>query len=1250
MQRLNNIPADSYAKLLGAQVIDASKGALFSDGKKIAPATNNRTILIGLGGTGVQTLDHVKGAIKQNLDATWSNYIAFLAIDSDYNEIDGAKYLSKGIETVNITETNVDQRYQNPMAWPRSWKKIVPRNGNAPAMAIQGLSNPGCGQKRLIGRMKLHDQVPGSAGVDEQIVQKLAGAINNLAGLGSGSGVYEFYVIGSVCGGTCSGCFLEMPALIKRAMSSRPYRVNAILYLPDVCQTLDPGNAPSLKANGYASLKELDYYQGLMMRSGYAEAFQYNDSATQVNELRDKFYDVPYLIGKAPGAGSGNIRSSKEVVAEFLISTLGRMSAVDNTAFFTDSLMSNVSANMGARDPGGNPETEAYGAAHEHPKTYASFGYAMAAAPQKIVHAYMVDQVCSVAGLKSVEPEERARLIAAGAPLIPYRGKKDYEAVQEGLRSANDILKPVVKLFQVIHNGEFSLAGDLQQEDITATKIMHGEYDGLAPQCNGIVNRRTDTNSMKALEQEVRAALAQVRQNVQEYVRENGPFAFTNLYEGRLLGVSDGQDVSMKAMLLNFPKGKMMNGAVYGWLDPASADQNLKNAFDVINRMGLLKRNLWGSHAEDVNNWIRAFENAYKARINAARRGVALGQNGYIQKNLVEPLMTLADDIKTFGYVLENLANIYMGFAANMASYEAFAHFKDQETEYNLGAINTSAYHWLKQQADGQVQVVSGLKLRTALVDDFFANSKEWLEIPDNRIKPIASGGYALTTADWAIPARERFDQLVAQQFVSALDSSILHMFAYLDANGSSFAETARIIMDNLEALGKVQFSGDLPANATYCYLIYPSSLGADGGSGPAIQSAIITAAQAKWGAGVITVSSDDADCIRFYRQAAPFEIYKLAELPDWERNYEEAIINNNNGVHGISQCFTVDENGYARETFPWMDYPSLLAYANDPTVRDPRTGRISREGQLRLQVRQVVEEARKLGVLYSEQTSSGKWMIYRVFCDKSIAWNRFSIASCSTDENGFLPMGKALADSVATQHGKKLADIASPVRLSYGGVMDMAMTEEADAWKYAERIVRAHVPMYMEILDTLALFRQWGGQIDQFNQVRRDIYKPAMMVDMMESGVLTRDTAAWKLTKGEGENPITVLNLSMIDFLQGGEKAMLQNGLVAYYLYNKLFTMLPGGDFDAVYAYSKRCREQLISAGDLEQLKLNRENAALVEREREALREKGARLDGNEGIAPAAKFKAAMAQIVPDQKMLAEIDQFYYRTALTLH
>ena len=295
-----------FATLLASEKMDVADGIAASS-TKIPPESTNRTILIGLGGTGVKTINYVKRTISDKLDPSWKDYIAFLAIDSDGKELASADSLTDE-EYIRTTRNGIAERLVSPDKYSPAWHRFLDPDQ---AAKITDPNAEGSGQKRLLGKAKIHDQVreTGKA-VDVEIVNKLSSRKNSLPG----SGNFAVYVISGISGGTGSGSFLEMPALIRKVLGDGDnVKIYAMLFLPDTLTgkpsiAADQAFVESLQANGYASLKELNYFQGMYMRPGYKEKWYYNDSGTPELEMDSTtdFFHLPYLVGTSEGAAENS--------------------------------------------------------------------------------------------------------------------------------------------------------------------------------------------------------------------------------------------------------------------------------------------------------------------------------------------------------------------------------------------------------------------------------------------------------------------------------------------------------------------------------------------------------------------------------------------------------------------------------------------------------------------------------------------------------------------------------------------------------------------------------------------------------------------------------------------------------------------------------------------------------------------------------------------------------------------------------
>ena len=96
MASLKNYNNEDYGILFGHSLMDATVNGTWT--QILNPDPNLRTIIIGVGGTGVRTLDQIKGTIQKNLAPAWKQYIGFLGIDASWTELDNAHYLNRHAE------------------------------------------------------------------------------------------------------------------------------------------------------------------------------------------------------------------------------------------------------------------------------------------------------------------------------------------------------------------------------------------------------------------------------------------------------------------------------------------------------------------------------------------------------------------------------------------------------------------------------------------------------------------------------------------------------------------------------------------------------------------------------------------------------------------------------------------------------------------------------------------------------------------------------------------------------------------------------------------------------------------------------------------------------------------------------------------------------------------------------------------------------------------------------------------------
>ncbi|MHA0856438.1 tubulin-like doman-containing protein [Paenibacillus sp. CMAA1364] len=261
------------------QQLDVSLGGGIVSDKIRVDTIDNPILIIGLGGTGIDALLRLKYQINRRFklpeDPTSKkkrdkpDNVEFLAFET--NEQDrGKKYKGIGLDPINefvlLSNAEIGGLLQN-----RSVLEPYITDWLSPEMSITDGMNGAAGVRQA-GRLLLFTKI-------NQVVQAIDKKIKTLS-VGTNKKLMVFLLTG-LSGGTGSGCFLDI-AYIVRGIIERDHgsagidRVNTLGYLftPDINlsnKSLSEHTREYIKKNGYAALKELDYWMNVDSRG---ERFQ----------------------------------------------------------------------------------------------------------------------------------------------------------------------------------------------------------------------------------------------------------------------------------------------------------------------------------------------------------------------------------------------------------------------------------------------------------------------------------------------------------------------------------------------------------------------------------------------------------------------------------------------------------------------------------------------------------------------------------------------------------------------------------------------------------------------------------------------------------------------------------------------------------------------------------------------------------------------------------------------------------------
>lgn len=266
-----------------------------------------RTICVGLGGTGRDVLMQMRRLIVERYgDLNRLPVVRFMHLDTDKaasqssglrtgNTYRGVDLSFRDAERVNATMTAKDvtnlvqglERRQSNRANPydhigRWLPPQLIRNIKAIEEGAKGI--------RPVGRLAFfHNYTKFRAAIDtaERLTRGHEATLLQQQGLRVERGL-DIFVIGSLCGGTGSGMFLDVAYSLRKLYGEQGAQIFGYFIIsPELY-----GNTPTQNANTYAALKELDHYTASGSRF---EAVYDIQNLVWVREQRPPF-DYTYLI------------------------------------------------------------------------------------------------------------------------------------------------------------------------------------------------------------------------------------------------------------------------------------------------------------------------------------------------------------------------------------------------------------------------------------------------------------------------------------------------------------------------------------------------------------------------------------------------------------------------------------------------------------------------------------------------------------------------------------------------------------------------------------------------------------------------------------------------------------------------------------------------------------------------------------------------------------------------------------------
>ncbi|MEZ4640437.1 MAG: tubulin-like doman-containing protein [Caldilineaceae bacterium] len=285
-------------------------------------ATIYPTLVVGVGGMGTNTVR----AVKRRLRKVWGGdtlpgMVQLLALDTEplVNRLDQEPlYADEFAYMGKFDATRLVDNLDNHPEIARWW--------NYPSIPLGYIHN-GAKQLRPIGRLSFFRNYV----TFKRLLETKYAALDKIRDMEMAQnrgfpvmGNYQLvYVVGSLCGGTGSGMFMDVAHRVRALVRSNA-RVVGIFYLPDVIEEEITSDLQRrrIKANAYAALKELNYFQE-------TQKFQelYPSEQRPLPDAPYAPFDFIFLVGRTNREGRSLARKAD---AENLAAHLIQLTAISH--------------------------------------------------------------------------------------------------------------------------------------------------------------------------------------------------------------------------------------------------------------------------------------------------------------------------------------------------------------------------------------------------------------------------------------------------------------------------------------------------------------------------------------------------------------------------------------------------------------------------------------------------------------------------------------------------------------------------------------------------------------------------------------------------------------------------------------------------------------------------------------------------------------------------------------------------------
>lgn len=271
-------------------------------------------LFIGLGGTGGKVLRELRKRVFEEFRSNEPEHGVFLdyiyvdSSDEDLNDRSGWKVLGKSVHLGDAQKVSIHgisaSMFQNINMYPGLQAFLNLNDLQIVQSKMGPLVSAGIGgQRRRLGRTLMANNLSDKSN-SRNFDAVLRGAVNRLQSE-SGDNNVTFHICAGLAGGTGSGSIIDVIAQIRKLfpyqMDTKFFKLNLMVYVPEMNVVTPKHDAGFYQANGYAALQEInavsvgkyhpldvtgekDIFTGEVQRLLQGESFEVAYVYTNVNE------------------------------------------------------------------------------------------------------------------------------------------------------------------------------------------------------------------------------------------------------------------------------------------------------------------------------------------------------------------------------------------------------------------------------------------------------------------------------------------------------------------------------------------------------------------------------------------------------------------------------------------------------------------------------------------------------------------------------------------------------------------------------------------------------------------------------------------------------------------------------------------------------------------------------------------------------------------------------------------------------